>query len=291
MKTVNKGNILVVDDDIGCSPPVCILKDNGYRFSPRPRERKPVKFLETPSLTPLSWTGTSDSDGISLLKMIYSENRFCRWLCLLPTALFQSCRSHPLGAYDFFENPLLQRNPHYPGKCLRSSRLEKEKSSCPDRWSITDGGISPKMQQLFEMIESAARIRGIDYRDSGTGKELVAGHSSAQQPGWNPMITVNCAAIPWPAGIGAVRHEKAHLPVHQAAKRQIRTSAAVRFSLMKSGNGLRIQPKVCAPSKTGTSNGWRKRLHQRRCANNSATNRDLKAAVQRKEFREDFFSG
>ncbi len=302
MKTVNKGNILVVDDDMRLLSTLSgILKDNGYRVFTASTGKEAGEIFRNSLLDAVILDLVlPDSDGISLLKMIYSEKP------LLPVIMLTAHGTIPkaveatrLGAYDFFEKPVASKKIIITlENALRSSRLEKERS-----FLIQDAlehyrmvGISPKMQQLFEMIEKVAATdtRVLITGDSGTGKELVARaiHLRSSRVG-NPMITVNCAAIPDDLLESELfGHEKgAFTGAIRQQKGKFEQAGGGTLFLDEIGEmGLRIQPKVLR----AIENGDIQRLGGNDYINVdvriiAATNRDLKAAVQRKEFREDLF--
>jgi two-component system nitrogen regulation response regulator NtrX len=205
MKTVNKGNILVVDDDMRLLSTLSgILKDNGYQVFTASTGQEAGEIFRNSLLDAVILDLVlPDTDGINLLKMIYSEKP------LLPVIMLTAHGTIPkaveatrLGAYDFFEKPVTSKKILITlENALRSSRLEKEKSflvrDALEHYRMV--GVSPKMQHLFEMIEKVAATdtRVLITGDSGTGKELVARaiHLRSHRVG-NPLITVNCAAIP-----------------------------------------------------------------------------------------------
>jgi two-component system nitrogen regulation response regulator NtrX len=302
MKTVNKSNILVVDDDMRLLSTLSgILKDNGYRVFTASTGQEAGEIFKNSLLDAVILDLVlPDTDGINLLKMIYSEKPHLPVIMLTAHGTIpKAVEATRLGAYDFFEKPVTSKKILITlENALRSSRLEKEKSflvrDALEHYRMV--GISPKMQHLFEMIEKVAATdtRVLITGDSGTGKELVARaiHLRSSRVG-NPLITVNCAAIPDDlleselfghekgAFTGAVKHQKG----------KFEQAGGGTLFLDEIGEmGLRIQPKVLR----AIENGDIQRLGGNDYINVdvriiAATNRDLKAAVQRKEFREDLF--
>jgi two-component system nitrogen regulation response regulator NtrX len=107
-----------------------------------------------------------------------------------------------IGAYDFLEKPLsLQRVLLVANRALERRLLEIEnralRQDLTKKWRLV--GNSPKMNQLSEQIEMAAKSNGrvLILGESGTGKELAAHilHERSIRAG-RPFIEMNCAAIP-----------------------------------------------------------------------------------------------
>jgi len=107
-----------------------------------------------------------------------------------------------IGAYDFLEKPLsLERVLLVASRALERRTLELEnkalKQDLTEKWRLI--GNSPKMKQLSEQIDMAAKSNGrvLILGESGAGKELVAHtlHGSSTRAS-KPFIEMNCAAIP-----------------------------------------------------------------------------------------------
>jgi two-component system nitrogen regulation response regulator NtrX len=107
-----------------------------------------------------------------------------------------------LGAYDFLEKPLsLERVLLVANRALERRSLEMEnkalKQDLTKKWRLI--GNSPKMSQLSEQIDMAAKSNGrvLILGESGSGKELAAHilHEKSSRAG-RPFIEMNCAAIP-----------------------------------------------------------------------------------------------
>jgi len=302
MKKVNKGNILVVDDDMRLlSTLSSILKENGCRVFTAATGQEAIEIFRNCLLDAVILDLLlPDTDGISLLKMFHSEKP------LLPVIMLTAHGTIPkaveatrLGAYDFFEKPVASKKILITlDNALKSSRLEKERSfliqDALERYRMV--GMSPKMKHLFETIEKVAATdsRVLITGDSGTGKELVARaiHLRSQRVG-NPMITVNCSAIPDDLLESELfGHEKgAFTGAFRQQKGKFEQADGGTLFLDEIGEmGLRLQPKVLRAIENGDI--------QRLGGNDyikvdvriiAATNKDLKSAIQRKEFRDDLF--
>ncbi|NIM17480.1 MAG: response regulator [Candidatus Aminicenantes bacterium] len=302
MKKKNKSNVLVVDDDMRLlSTLSSILKDNGYRvFTAENGQKAQEALSDSPVDAIILDLVLPDADGIDLLKKFHQEKPLIPVIMLTAHGtISKAVKATRLGAFDFFEKPVESKKILITlENALKSSRLEREKTfliqDALQRYQMV--GISSKMKNLFEMIEKVADTdsRILITGDSGTGKELVAQaiHLHSERAG-NPMITVNCSAIPEDLLESELfGHEKGSFT---GALRQQKG----KFELASSGTlfldeigdlGLRIQPKILR----AIENGEIQRLggddyikvDVRIIA---ATNQDLKSAVRRKEFREDLF--
>jgi len=157
-------------------------------------------------------------------------------------------------------------------------------------------GESPEIQNLFQTIEKVAVTDStiLITGESGTGKELIAQaiHENSTRAS-QPLITVNCGAIPADlleaelfghvkgAFTGAVQNrqgrfelaqggtifldEVGELPLQLQVK-LLRVLQTRQFESVGSSRTVDVDVRIIA-----------------------ATNRDLEAAVQKKEFREDLY--
>ena len=116
-----------------------------------------------------------------------------------------------LGAYDFvqkpFDNDLLKET---VARALQKISLVKEKEALLEENKVliqgqrTRGklnniiGRSPKMQALYQMIETVAQVQStvLVTGESGTGKELVARAIHDLSPrAERPFVSINCGAF------------------------------------------------------------------------------------------------
>jgi DNA-binding NtrC family response regulator len=126
--------------------------------------------------------------------------------------------------------------------------------------------------------------------ESGTGKELVA-RDPALSPGKQAVPPLNCAAIPEPAGIGAVRMRRGLYGRRRQPPGKLEAAEEGTLFLDEVGDmALSLQAKLLRAieqkeiSRVGGSQVIR--VDVRILA---ATNRDLKERVAEKAFREDLF--
>jgi two-component system nitrogen regulation response regulator NtrX len=302
MKKKNKSSVLVVDDDIRLlSTLSSILKENGYRVVTAETGQYALEIFNDSSIDAVILDLVlPDANGIDLLKKFHREKP------LLPVIILTGHGSIPKaveatrqGAYDFFEKFVESKKILITlENALKSSRLEKERTfliqDALERYRMV--GVSPKMKLLFETIDKIAATdsRVLITGENGTGKELVARaiHFRSERAG-SPMITVNCSAIPEDLLESELfGHEKgAFTGALRQQKGKFEFSPGGTLFLDEIGDlGLRLQPKILRAIENGEI--------QRLGGNDyikvdvriiAATNRDLKAAVGRKEFREDLF--
>lgn len=302
MTKKNKENVLVVDDDVRLlSTLSSILKENGYRVLTAAAGQDALETFRNSLVDAIILDlMLPDIDGITLLKEIHKEKPLLPVIMLTAHgSVSRAVEATKLGAYDFFEKPVASKKILITlENALKSSRLEKERSfllrDALERYQMV--GISPKMKDLFEMIEKVAETdsRVLITGDSGTGKELVAQaiHLRSERAG-NPIVAVNCSAIPEDLLESELfGHERgAFTGAFRQQKGKFEQASGGTLFLDEIGEmGLRIQPKVLR----AIENGEIQRLGGDKYIKVdvriiAATNRDLKSAVQRKEFREDLF--
>jgi len=112
---------------------------------------------------------------------------------------------HELGAYWFLDKPiqpgvlevLIRRAGSHAGLLADKRNLERQLSYKGSLGNLV--GTSPKMQEIFSLLQQAAPSKAcvLITGESGTGKELVARTVHALSPRrQGPFIAVNCAALP-----------------------------------------------------------------------------------------------
>jgi DNA-binding NtrC family response regulator len=112
---------------------------------------------------------------------------------------------HELGAYWFLDKPiqpgvlevLIRRAGSHAGLLADKRNLERQLSYKGSLGHLV--GTSPKMQEIFSLLQQAAPSKAcvLITGESGTGKELVARTVHALSPRrQGPFIAINCAALP-----------------------------------------------------------------------------------------------
>jgi len=214
-------------------------------------------------------------------------------------SLAEAVQAVRLGAYDFLEKPLDRDRVLLSVKnCLERRDLARQVDDLKARVRGLDEmiGDSPPMQSLREAIAKVAPTRGrvLITGESGTGKELIARElHTASDRSRRPFVKVNCAAIPADLIESELfGHEKGAF-TGAAGRRKGQFVAADGGTLFLDEVGDMapdVQAKVLRVLETGEVRpvgGDRDRLVDVRVI--AATNKDLKAAVEAGEFREDLY--
>lgn len=293
-------DILVVDDEEDIRELVSgILEDEG--FNPR-TAHDAVSALNAvreraPSLVILDvWLQNSSMDGIEILaelKKIHPE---------LPVVIISghgtietAVAAIKKGAYDFVEKPFnADRLVLVVNRALEAARLRRENSDLRERtpdWGLI--GSSPAVAALRNTIERVAdaRSRVLISGPPGSGKEIIARliHTASNRAA-QPFIVVSAATISpenmeeelfgiegedgSPRSIGLL--EKAHggtlmfdevsdMPLETQSK-ILRVLIEQRFKRLGGSEAVSVDVRII-----------------------SSTSRDLLAASERGEFREDLF--
>lgn len=206
------------------------------------------------------------------------------------------------GAYDYFPKPIDQQRLELAIKnAIRSYDLTKElqnlrenvrKEYSFDNIITADG----KMQDVFKLVSKVLdnEISVLIYGESGTGKELIARaiHYNGKRKD-KPFIVVNCASIPRELLESELfGHEKGSFTgAHQRklGKFELAKDGTIfldeigELEMLLQAKLLRVIQQKEFERVGGTE------LIKTNVRIISATNRDLKQAVEVKEFREDLY--
>ncbi len=197
--------VFIVDDEEGIRESLSgIFEDEGYTVLTAGTAEKAFDMLkeQTPDLMFLDvWL--PGIDGIQALTKIRESNPELPIVMISGHGNIElAVNATRIGAYDFLEKPLsLERVLLVASRALERRTLELEnkalKQDLTEKWRLI--GNSPKMKQLSEQIDMAAKSNGrvLILGESGAGKELVAHtlHGSSTRAS-KPFIEMNCAAIP-----------------------------------------------------------------------------------------------
>ncbi|MBE2279060.1 MAG: sigma-54-dependent Fis family transcriptional regulator [Ignavibacteriaceae bacterium] len=207
-----------------------------------------------------------------------------------------------IGAYDYFTKPIDHRR-------LESSvrnaiknyelltELQKIKENVAQKYSF-DNIISAdgKMQDVFKLVTKVLNndITVLIHGESGTGKELIARaiHFNGNRKD-NPFIVVNCASIPRELLESELfGHEKGSFTgAHQRKIGKFELAHKGTIFLDEVGElEMALQAKLLRVIQERTfERVGGNELIKADVRIISATNRNLKEAVEAKEFREDLF--
>ena len=197
--------VLIIDDEQGIREVLRdILQDEGYHVRTAEDgiegldiiKREPVDLVILDIWLP-------NMGGIDVLKEIKSGSRDAEVIVISGHAnIDMAVKAVKLGAFDFVEKPLsLDRVTTLCRNALEMEALKRENRRLRNK-AINDDemlGSSPGMQRIKAAIEQSATSDStiMVFGENGTGKELVARriHARSGRSG-GPFVEVNCAAIP-----------------------------------------------------------------------------------------------
>lgn len=197
--------ILIIDDEASIRETLSgILEDEGFQTITSPSAEEGLDLLDKELVDIILldiWLGDT-MDGLTALEIINERFHIPVIMISGHGNVETAVQATKKGAFDFIEKPLSYEKILVAiTNGLRFAKLEKEntilRESSQRQTTIT--GNSPAIQAVKNQIATVAPtdawvlIRG----EHGTGKELVAQsiHSLSQTRS-QPMIEINCAAIP-----------------------------------------------------------------------------------------------
>jgi DNA-binding NtrC family response regulator len=242
-------------------------------------------------------------DGIETLKRIRQMDENLPVIMLSAQGSIEvAVESLRFGAYDYFSKPIDQQKLELAIKnAIKNYDLQKElqnlKENVRKEYSfdniITADG---KMQDVFKLVSKVLDndISVLIYGESGTGKELIARaiHYNGKRKD-KPFVVVNCASIPRELLESELfGHEKGSFTgAHQRklGKFELAKDGTIfldevgELEMLLQAKLLRVIQNKEFERVGGTE------LNKTNVRIISATNRDLKSAVETKEFREDLY--
>jgi two-component system, NtrC family, nitrogen regulation response regulator NtrX len=240
-----------------------------------------------------------DQNGLETLRQIKEGDSGIEVIMISGHASLQDAvEATRLGAFDFLEKPIDR------DRLLITLRNALERNELKGRVKVLTQrddpvgilGDSPPMRHLLAEIEkvAATKARILITGESGTGKELVARAVHRLSPrATRPFVKVNCAAIPHDLIESELfGHQKgAFTGALRARKGQFEIAHTGTLLLDEVGDmSLRAQAKVLRVIQTGELTrvgGEVPSLVDVRVI--AATNKDLRAEIDRGRFREDLF--
>ena len=242
-------------------------------------------------------------DGIETLKRIKQFDEHIPVIMLSAQGSIEvAVEALRYGAYDYFTKPIDQQKLELAVKnSIKSYDLTRElqnlKENVKKEYSF-DSIISSdgKMQDVFKLVTKVLNndITVLIYGESGTGKELIARaiHYNGQRKD-KPFVVVNCASIPRELLESELfGHEKGSFTgahARKLGKFEIAKGGTIfldevgELEMLLQAKLLRVIQQKEFERVGGTE------LIKTDVRIISATNRDLKKAVENKEFREDLY--
>jgi two-component system, NtrC family, response regulator PilR len=207
-------NLLIVDDELGMRQFLThLFQREGHTVRSASSAREAIEFLRgVPADLIISDVRMPDMNGIELLRATRELLPNVEVVMMTAFANVDTAReAFMLGAYDFiqkpFDNEVLKET---VARALEKISLIKQKDALLEENKIliheqrTRGrlnniiGRSPKMQALYQMIETVAQVQStvLVTGESGTGKELVARAIHDLSPrAEKPFVSINCGAF------------------------------------------------------------------------------------------------
>ncbi len=300
-----QSNILIVEDDVSMREFLSdLLTNEGYKVdwsihgadAKKKVERKSYDIVITDIVMP-------EVDGVEVLKYVKEKSPDTSVIVITGySTLKQAVELVKMGADDYFNKPfdnddmlLVIEKALRRRKFLQDSEGFEEIHERPDTFPEIIGK-GKALQFIFGMMKKVAKTDAtvLIQGESGTGKELVARaiHDRSPRSG-HSLIPVNCGAIPETLLESELfGHEKGAF-----------TGAIVRkhglFEIANDGTifldeigemSFFLQVKLLRILETGA---FRRIGDTKDLSVNvrviAATNKDLKSAVEKKEFREDLY--
>ena len=242
-------------------------------------------------------------DGLEILKKIKQVDENLPVIMLSAQGKIEvALESLKYGAYDYFPKPIdLQKLEPAVKNAIKGYDLTKELESLRENikkeYSFSNiVSADSRMQDVFKLVTKVLNndITVLIYGESGTGKELIARaiHYNGNRKD-NPFIVVNCASIPRELLESELfGHEKGSFTgAHQRklGKFEVANGGTIfldevgELEMLLQAKLLRVIQEKAFDRVGGTE------LIKTDVRIISATNRDLKEAVDKKEFREDLF--
>ncbi len=200
-------NLLIVDDEQSYRQLLTLVfETEGYKVRTAKNGREAVEILQVePADLVISDVRMPDMDGIELLSAAREMLPDLGVVLMTAFASVETARdAFKLGADDFIQKPFdVEELKLIVRKTLEKQALVVEnrafKRAQRERGSLKNIiGRSPKMQAVFQMIETVAEVQStvLITGESGTGKELVARAIHDLSPrAESPFISINCGAF------------------------------------------------------------------------------------------------
>jgi len=205
---VSRARVLVVDDEPdmveNCAR---ILQRGGYEVLTATDPRRGLAMLESerPDLL-LTDLKMPEIDGMALLRRAHEVDPALPVIMITAFATIESAVAAVReGAFDYLPKTFsVDQLRVAVDRALRHRGLQRENRNLKDQLAQIYGlenivGRSPAMSRVFELVRKAARSEAniLVVGESGTGKELIARaiHANSPRVG-KPFVPVDCASLP-----------------------------------------------------------------------------------------------
>ncbi|MBQ9440002.1 MAG: sigma-54-dependent Fis family transcriptional regulator [Paludibacteraceae bacterium] len=295
-------NILVIDDERSIRSTLAdILSFEKYKVDVASDGREGLNAITSGKFDlVLCDIKMPEIDGMEVLRQVVASERDIPVVMISGHADIKSAvECIKFGAFDFIEKPIdlnrlliTVKNALDKGNLVAQTRTLKKKVENKFRMIGTSAGIERVRDLIARVAPTDARV--LITGSNGTGKEVVARMIHAQsRRSQAPLVEVNCAAIPSELIESELfGHEKGSFT--SAVKQRIgkfeQADGGTLFLDEIGDMSLAAQTKVLRALQEGeiTRVGSEKSIHVdvRVLA---ATNKDLKAEIEKGNFREDLF--
>ena len=295
--------LLIDDEDLFREDLASLLRGEGFQCRTACNGEEGLRLAEEESpdlvLCDLVMPGMSGVDVVDRIGSLCPET--CVIVLTAYGSMETAVEAFRKGAVDYLLKPVVVADlVEKLRRCIEHRRLQREVRYLRRELSETGTGTriigtSPLLEKVREMIRKVAGAKSpvLITGESGTGKELVARaiHEGADQE--QPFVAVNCAALPRDlleselfghvrgAFTGAVRDKEGFFEV---------ADGGILFLDEIAELPLELQPKLLrAIDQRETIRVGATRAVPTNARIIAATNRDLKAEVERGRFREDLY--
>ena len=302
---MSKQTILIVDDEKNMLRSLQnVLEAEGWGVLVAESGTRALKVLnENPVSLVISDARMPEMDGFQLLDSLKKKFSALPFIMITAYATPQlAVRAIKAGARDYLAKPfdpeelihIVENTLQHERLIEENRQLKSEKTHVRTVDEIIGSG--PHMTQARELIRTVAPTQStvLVLGESGTGKELVAAalhHHSTRTD--KPYVRVNCAAVPENLLESEFfGHEKgAFTGADRQRRGRFEDADGGTIFLDEIGDMSRqLQSKMLRVLEDGTFNrvggNEQIKVNVRVIA---ATNRDIKKAIQDKEFREDLY--
>jgi len=302
---VSRARVLVVDDEPdmveNCAR---ILEREGYEALTATDPRRGLAMIESerPDLL-LTDLKMPEIDGMALLRRAHELDPALPVIMITAFATIESAVAAVReGAFDYLPKTFsVDQLRVAVDRALRHRGLQRENRNLKDQLAQIYGlenivGRSPAMSRVFELVRKAARSEAniLVVGESGTGKELIARaiHANSPRVG-KPFVPVDCASLPEQlleselfghekgAFTGAVRSKPGLVEVAHGGTLFLDEIAELPVALQVKLLRALQERQIRRVGGTGLVDVDVRLV--------SATNRDLRDATARGQFREELY--